>query len=92
MAQGLVDAKQGSGVYVTPAANRAFGDALLLSLRRLSATAWDVEEFEQILLPNVAALAATSATEDDLVVIQERLDCILPITQSMLASGEEGAR
>ncbi len=77
MAQGLVDAKQGSGVYVTPAKNRAFGDALLLSLRRLSATAWDVEEFEQILLPDVAALAATSATENDLVVIQERLGLYL---------------
>ena len=77
MAQGLVDVKQGSGVYVTPVVNRAFGDALLLSLRRLSATAWDVEEFEQMLLPDVAALAATSATEDDLSVIQERLTAYL---------------
>lgn len=74
MAQGLVDAKQGSGVYVTPAQNPAFGDALLLALRRLSATAWDVEEFEQTLLPHVAALAAVAATAADLAVLQQRLD------------------
>jgi DNA-binding FadR family transcriptional regulator len=77
MALGLVAVKQGSGVYVTPVANRSFGDALLLALRRTSATAWDVEEFEQMLLPDVAALAATSATKDDLVAIRERLDAYL---------------
>ena len=73
LAQGLVDAKQGSGVYVTPPVNHAFGDALLLSLQRMSATAWDVEEFEQTLLPHVVALAAANATEDDLTIIQQRL-------------------
>jgi DNA-binding FadR family transcriptional regulator/ATP-dependent protease ClpP protease subunit len=77
MALGLVDVKQGSGVYVTPVRNRSFGDALLLALRRTSATAWDVEEFEQMLLPDVAALAATSATKDDLVAIRKRLDAYL---------------
>lgn len=73
LAQGLVDAKQGSGVYVTPPVNHAFGDALLLSLQRMSATAWDVEEFEQTLLPHVVALAAINATEDDLTIIQQQL-------------------
>lgn len=34
MAQGLVEVKHGLGVFVTPPQNEAFGEALLLALRR----------------------------------------------------------
>ncbi|HSJ52325.1 MAG TPA: GntR family transcriptional regulator [Anaerolineae bacterium] len=65
MAQGLVDVQHGKGVFVTGSQTEAFGQALLLALRRAGASAWDVEQFEQLLLPEALALAATSATEED---------------------------
>jgi DNA-binding FadR family transcriptional regulator len=67
MAWGLVDVQHGRGVFVTPAQNEAFGEALLLALRRAGATVWDVEQFEQIILPEVLALAAVSATSEEVV-------------------------
>jgi len=56
MAQGLVEVKHGLGVFVTPSQNEAFGEALLLALRRAGATVWDVEQFEQVILPEVVLL------------------------------------
>jgi len=70
-ARGLVDVRHGSGVYVTSSQHDAFGDALLLSLRRAGATAWDVEQFEQLLFPAVAALVCSSATEAEIAAIRD---------------------
>ena len=42
MALGLVEVKHGSGVYVTESQSAAFGEALLIALRRSGASAWDV--------------------------------------------------
>ena len=70
-ARGLVDVRHGSGVYVTASQQDAFGDALLLSLRRAGATAWDLEEFEQLLFPAAAALVCEHATDDEIVAIRE---------------------
>jgi len=64
MARGLVEVQHGRGVFVTQAENEAFGEALLLALRRVGASAWDVEQFEQILFPEVIALAAGSASDE----------------------------
>lgn len=69
MAQGLVEVKHGAGVFVTPAHNEAFGEALLLALRRAGAMVWDVEQFEQIILPEVVALATTTATDEEIAEI-----------------------
>jgi GntR family transcriptional repressor for pyruvate dehydrogenase complex len=66
MAQGLVEVQHGRGVFVTHSQNEAFGEALLLTLRRAGATAWDVEQFEQILYPHVVALAAANATDQEI--------------------------
>jgi DNA-binding FadR family transcriptional regulator len=66
MARGLVEVQHGRGVFVTEPENEAFGEALLLALRRIGATAWDVEQFEQILFPELIALAATSATAEEI--------------------------
>ena len=52
----------------------AFGDALLLALRRVGATAWDVEQFDQTLLPEVVALAARSASDEEIAQIQRLAD------------------
>lgn len=69
-AQGLVEAQHGRGVFVTESQVQAFGDALLLALRREGATVWDVEQFEQMVFPEVCALAATAATEADIERLQ----------------------
>jgi GntR family transcriptional repressor for pyruvate dehydrogenase complex len=69
-ARGLVEARHGKGVYVTPSQREAFGDALLLSLQRAGATVWDLEEFEQLLFPAVAALASSNATDEELEQIR----------------------
>ena len=68
MAQGLVEVKHGLGVFVTPAQNEAFGEVLLLTLRRAGVTVWDVEQFEQVILTEVVALVATTATAEELAI------------------------
>lgn len=64
-ARGLVRAQHGRGVFVTESQAEAFGSALLLALRRSDATVWDVEQFEQMVFPQVCALASEAATETD---------------------------
>jgi DNA-binding FadR family transcriptional regulator len=68
-ARGLVDAQHGRGVFVTSSPVEAFGDALLLALRRAGATAWDMERFEQMILPEVLAEAARMATDEEVAEI-----------------------
>lgn len=82
MAQGLVEVRHGSGVYVTQSQQEAFGEALLLALRRAGASVWDVEQFEQLVLPEVAALAAVEASDEDLARIQEAMEAYLDHFQS----------
>lgn len=74
VAQGLVEAQHGRGVFVTGSPVAAFSDALLLALRRAGATAWDVERFEQMALPEVIAEAARRATEQELQEIRRLAD------------------
>ncbi|MDA3812283.1 MAG: GntR family transcriptional regulator [Spirochaetaceae bacterium] len=69
-AQGLIDVKHGKGMYVSHSQIEAFTDALLTTLRRDNASAWDVEQFEQILMPQILSVAATEATEEDLKIIK----------------------
>ena len=73
MALGLVEVKHGAGVYVTESQSAAFGEALLIALRRSGASAWDVEEFEQIMLPEVIAHAATAATDKEITDIRQQI-------------------
>lgn len=71
IARGLVEAQHGRGVFVTGSPVAAFADALLLALRREGATAWDVERFEQMVMPEVMAEAARQATGSELANIRE---------------------
>jgi len=73
MALGLVEVKHGAGVFVTESQSTAFGEALLIALRRSGASAWDVEHFEQIMLPELIALAATTATDEEIAEIREHI-------------------
>ncbi len=70
-ARGLVEVRQGKGVFVTESQREAFGDALLLSLRRAGATVWDLEQFEQMLLPSVVSLVVSSASDEDIAQIRQ---------------------
>ncbi len=71
MAWGLVEVKHGRGVFVTSPQNEAFGEALLLTLQRTNATVWDVEHFEQVIFPEVVALATQQATDEELAHIRQ---------------------
>ena len=70
VARGLVDAQHGRGVFVTESGMEPFSEALLLALRRQSATVWDMERFEALILPEVMAEAARMATDDDIALIR----------------------
>jgi len=69
-ARGLVQARHGRGVFVTESQTEAFGEALLLALRRSDASVWDVEQFEQMVFPGVCALASTAASDGELAIIK----------------------
>jgi DNA-binding FadR family transcriptional regulator len=90
MAQGLVEVKHGLGVFVTQPQNEAFGEALLLALRRAGATVWDVEQFEQIVFPEVIALAATAATDEEITEIRRLTTaCLEVFAQHVIKWGDE---
>ena len=90
-ARGLVDVRHGSGVYVTSSQQDAFGDALLLSLRRAGATAWDLEEFEQLLFPAAAALVCSHATEEEIAAIRELAERHLAVCEVRIDADESGS-
>lgn len=73
LAKGLIDVRQGKGMFVTENQTAGFGDALLLALRRRGATVWDVEQYELIVYPEIAAMAASRVDEVDFVGLRERL-------------------
>jgi GntR family transcriptional repressor for pyruvate dehydrogenase complex len=90
MAQGLVEVKHGLGVFVTPPQNEAFGEALLLALRRAGASVWDVEQFEQIIFPEVVALAAAMATDEEIGELRRlTAGCLEVFARLTLKWGEE---
>jgi GntR family transcriptional repressor for pyruvate dehydrogenase complex len=87
IAQGLVEAQHGRGVFVTESPMEGFSDALLLALRRMGATAWDVEQFEQmILLPEVCALAAVAATDEEIRALRELAERNLAVMDEILTA------
>lgn len=89
-AQGLVDVKHGKGMYVSHSQLEAFTDALLTSLRRDDASAWDVEQFEQMFMPQVFALASGSASADELEIVKARGDSYINIFNQLLEAEKRG--
>jgi DNA-binding FadR family transcriptional regulator len=86
IAQGLVEAQHGRGVFVTGSPLEAFSDALLLALRRMEATVWDVEQFEQLILPEVCALAAVAATDEEIAALHELAERNLAMIDEILTA------
>ena len=89
-AQGLVEAQHGRGVFVTESQVDAFADALLVALRRAGATVWDVEAFEQMIYPEVAAMAAAEVTDDELAAMQALADEYITIHRAVWQPSETG--
>jgi DNA-binding FadR family transcriptional regulator len=89
-ARGLVEAQHGRGVFVTDSQVAAFGEALLLALRRAGATVWDVEAFEQLVYPEVAALAAAEVTDVELVEMQALADAYIAARREVWLQAEAG--
>ncbi|NQT58323.1 MAG: FadR family transcriptional regulator [Bacteroidetes bacterium] len=87
-AQGLIDVKHGKGMFVSFSQTEAFTDALLTSLRRDNASAWDVEQFEQLLLPQIIALASTEATDNEIQSIKSSADKYLKSYEEMINQEE----
>ncbi|MBL7005638.1 MAG: FadR family transcriptional regulator [Spirochaetia bacterium] len=88
-AQGLIDVKHGKGMYISYSQTEAFTDALITSLRRDNASAWDVEQFEQILLPQIFALAATEAADQEIVLIKMAASDYLAAYRKMLEQEQQ---
>ncbi|MCF7943406.1 MAG: hypothetical protein K9L21_03125, partial [Spirochaetia bacterium] len=82
-AQGLIEVKHGKGMFVSSTVLEAFSDALLTSLRRNNASAWDVEQFEHMLLPEVMVLAAKEADEQDIAALKLAADRYLTLFSQM---------
>lgn len=95
-AQGLVVAQHGRGVFVTESQAEAFGDALLLALRRDKATVWDVEQFEQMVFPEVCGLAAMEATDAEIAHLKmlggEYLELFANISSTEWESDDAAAK
>jgi len=89
-AQGLVEVKHGKGMYVSHSQLEAFTDALLTTLRRDNASAWDVEQFEQMFLPQVFAVASVSATDDEIALVKARGESYLKIFNQLVAAEKSG--
>lgn len=86
MAWGLVDVQHGRGMFVTESQHEAFNEALLLALQRTGATVWDVEQFGQILLPEVVALAAEQASDAEIDQIRQAIDTYLTAFEQHVTS------
>ena len=46
---------------------------MLIALRRSGASAWDAEHFQQIMIPELIALASTTATDEEIAEIREHI-------------------
>ena len=91
LARGLVEVRQGKGVYVTASQKRPFADALLLALRRDGATAWDVDEFGDRLTILAVSLATENATDEEIDEIERRSTAFLEALEATNDVEDEAA-
>jgi len=72
MAWGLIDIRHGKGMYVTEEMNSYFMEAISTILRRGKTSSWEMQEYEQFLLPEVFAKAAGNCSEKERTEIENR--------------------
>ena len=91
LARGLVEVRQGKGVFVTSSQSEPFADALLLALRRDGATAWDVDEFVDRLDILAVSLATENATDEEIDEIERRSGAFLEVLGATNDAADEAA-
>jgi DNA-binding FadR family transcriptional regulator len=91
LARGLVEVRQGKGVFVTASQSEPFADALLLALRRDGATAWDVDEFVDRLDILAVSLATENATDEEIDEIERRSGAFLEALEASNDAADEAA-
>jgi len=91
LARGLVEVRQGKGVFVTTSQSEPFADALLLALRRDGATAWDVDEFVDRLDILAVSLATENATDEEIDEIERRSGAFLEALEATNDVADEAA-
>ena len=72
MAWGLIDIRHGKGMYVTAEMNSYFMEAISTILRRGRTSSWEMQEYEQFLLPEIFAKAAANVSEKQITEIENR--------------------
>ncbi len=72
MAWGLIEIRHGKGMYVTVEMNNYFIEAISTILRREGASTWEMQEYEQFILPEIFAQAAVHCTENQKIEIEKR--------------------
>lgn len=72
MAWGLIEIRHGKGMYVTEEMNSYFLKAISTILRRAGANFWEMQEYEQFILPEIFAQAAINCTENQKLEIEKR--------------------
>ena len=72
MAWGLIEIRHGKGMYVTKEMNSYFLEAISTILRRAGANSWEMQEYEQFILPEVFAQAAINCTKSQKLKIEKR--------------------
>jgi GntR family transcriptional repressor for pyruvate dehydrogenase complex len=72
MAWGLIDIRHGKGMYVTVEMNNYFMESISTILRRSGTSTWEMQEYEQLLLPEVFAQAAVNCTEKQKAEIKKQ--------------------
>ncbi len=90
VAKGLVEIRRGKGTFVASAQGAAFAEAMVLTLGRRGATAWDIEEAFGVLLPEFIALAAERAEDADLQAVRAAGEAYLSAFGEELATGGDG--
>lgn len=82
-ARGLVSVHHGRGAFVSESQLDAFGQALLLALRREGATVWDVEEFFQRFWPEAFALAAERGSNSEVAAVEAAVENYISVFQDV---------
>lgn len=72
MAWGLIEIRHGKGMYVTEEMNSYFLESISTILRRAGANSWEMQEYEQFILPEVFAQAAINCTERQKLEIEKQ--------------------
>jgi GntR family transcriptional regulator, transcriptional repressor for pyruvate dehydrogenase complex len=72
MAWGLIDIRHGKGMYVTKEMNDYFLEAISTILRRKGTNSWEMQEYEQFILPEVFGMAAVNSTDKQKLEIKKQ--------------------